>query len=765
MELPRLDQGVFSRAEGEECWPNNARDHLFQPNYHYFNPSPTESLLLDLRPNLNGNGRATTNPTASPTVANISSEEAHFPQFITRRSCPSTNKIPSLQRGFSFPALTNNFSVNNQHCQSPSTNIVDGYEIPPIRTDNYDFTTMPSPNDHKLIETDGWGFWELSGNANLNFRHPQVDQDPLEDDIAMTCSGLGTNQVDPLWTSWVDNYLGDTVPGSPSQRYTLSSALARGEKPSAALYSGPKPSIQLKGFSLKALKPKKSKPQRKIPSLSKIPLESRQILEDHFQKNPYPAKNETAALAQLTALKPTTVRNWFNNTRARSCLFENGQSSIGKAKTTTTLPSNQVATRNAANTITTEVDAMSIASQSSSIYSLNRYLATSIENEAASALAIKDAICLSRSSSGAWNPKDNWWDTEQMVDAPREEPGDNFSDSLVPRVSSWNSSISLGSSDAGSVSSYNSERARRRGRRRYLRDSYDALKEANKRQKRIQSQKPPFFCTFCGSSYSTKYEWKRHEESVHASPTTWICLPSGWSHSLQKCPFCSEVSPALGHMSIHDHCDCLKKPESERAFNRKDHLQQHIRRVHWKRCSGQPVDLADTLKAWERPAPPLLPGDPALHCGFCGWSFESWKDRVEHVADHFRERLDLSMWWADRKDNTRQFPIQSTVPANITPIWSCSILPGVKSLFDRAEQDLQEWRCRLCYDNVRDTHNDWTNRSEHAEKHRYRACSQLVFKKSDSFVGHLKRIHGLERHNPQYILDACCYNPEKLNPS
>jgi hypothetical protein len=422
--------------------------------------------------------------------------------------------------------------------------------------------------------------------------------------------------------------------------------------------------------------------------------------------------------------------------------------------------------RHIAHTNTPEAEATSIASQSSSIYSLKRYLATSIENEAASALDIEDAVCLSRSSSGAWNPKDNWWDTEQMADTPPEESVDNFSDSLVPRVSSWNSSISIGSSDAGSVSSYNSERARRRGRRRYLRDSYDALKEANKRQKYIQSQKPPFFCTFCGSSYPTKYDWKRHEESVHASPITWICLPPGWSQSLQKCPFCSEISPPLGHMSAHNHCDCLNKQESERTFNRKDHLQQHIRRVHWKRCSGQLADLVDTLKAWQRPAPPLLPGDPALHCGFCGWCFESWKDRVEHVADHFRERVDLSMWWPDRKDNTRHSPTPSlTVPADTTPIWSCSILPGVKSLFDRAEQDPQEWRCRLCYENVRDTHNDWTNRSEHAEKHRYRGCSQLAFKKSDGFIGHLKRFHGLERHNPQYILDACCHNPDVPNLS
>ena len=141
--------------------------------------------------------------------------------------------------------------------------------------------------------------------------------------------------------------------------------------------------------------------------------------------------------------------------------------------------------RHIAHTNTPEAEATSMASQSSSIYSLKRYLATSIENEAASALAIEDAVCLSRSSSGAWNPKDNWWDTEQMADTPPEESVDNFSGFLVPRVSSWNSSISIGSSDAGSVSSYNSERARRRGRRRYLRDSYDALKEANKRQKYI----------------------------------------------------------------------------------------------------------------------------------------------------------------------------------------------------------------------------------------------------------------------------------------
>ena len=56
--------------------------------------------------------------------------------------------------------------------------------------------------------------------------------------------------------------------------------------------------------------------KRKGPQ-NRIPLESRQILEDEFATNPYPCSWEMDIIAHQASLDVKRVRNWFNNTRAR----------------------------------------------------------------------------------------------------------------------------------------------------------------------------------------------------------------------------------------------------------------------------------------------------------------------------------------------------------------------------------------------------------------------------------------------------------------
>ena len=42
------------------------------------------------------------------------------------------------------------------------------------------------------------------------------------------------------------------------------------------------------------------------------------------------------------------------------------------------------------------------------------------------------------------------------------------------------------------------------------------------------SSKPRIFCcTFCCHSFGTKYEWVRHEKSLHLNLETWYCAPLG----------------------------------------------------------------------------------------------------------------------------------------------------------------------------------------------------------------------------------------------
>lgn len=76
----------------------------------------------------------------------------------------------------------------------------------------------------------------------------------------------------------------------------------------------PKASPPTRRTSSASWKPASAK--RKGPQ-SRIPLESRQILEDEFATNPYPCSWEYDIIAHQANLDVKKVRNWFNNTRAR----------------------------------------------------------------------------------------------------------------------------------------------------------------------------------------------------------------------------------------------------------------------------------------------------------------------------------------------------------------------------------------------------------------------------------------------------------------
>lgn len=124
-----------------------------------------------------------------------------------------------------------------------------------------------------------------------------------------------------------------------------------------------------------------------------------------------------------------------------------------------------------------------------------------------------------------------------------------------------------------------------------------------------------------------------------------------------ECPFYSTSEPSADHSCPHSYFECSQKPIEERTFTRKDHLKQHILRVHLKQRplfvhqkwdSNVIEGLDNLLDGWHQVSL-LDPGDPELHCGFCGMWFDEWKTQVNHVEDHFKEDLDLSCWWPERK--------------------------------------------------------------------------------------------------------------------
>jgi hypothetical protein len=330
------------------------------------------------------------------------------------------------------------------------------------------------------------------------------------------------------------------------------------------------------------------------------------------------------------------------------------------------------------------------------------------------------------------------------------------------------------------VSSFGRER--RRGRRRMAWKESPHTRSINGVNSAGQPEQDlPFFCTFCPRAFKTKYEWIRHEDSVHALRTTWICCDTKTS-ALQSCPFCGQVHPDDAHMATHKYQHCWSKPEAQRTFYRRDHFVQHLHHVHFANAKhpsvrvgcqarlmapeGHNFGCKDLSLAWRRFGAPMKKDDPMLHCGFCGKISKDWSERCEHVAEHLTAReLTRSVWWPERKENhlenlysTTPFEsfrcryclkvftdIQTMNEHSHCRVWSCRFL---RSFDDVAAENAgpplcqdfpsaKAHHCHLCGAGYRAVH------VEHAQNyHRYRSCNQEFYESEEAFLQHLHNFHG-----------------------
>lgn len=111
-----------------------------------------------------------------------------------------------------------------------------------------------------------------------------------------------------------------------------------------------------------------------------------------------------------------------------------------------------------------------------------------------------------------------------------------------------------------------------------------------------------------------------------------------------NCVFCSELFPELDHNEQHGILKCLSKAESERTFLRKDAMKQHIQQVH---LAGMETSVKKGFKvpdAWKRDVEARVSDPAGLWCGICQLTFETTTLRMDHVAEHFRNGLDMSKW-------------------------------------------------------------------------------------------------------------------------
>lgn len=302
----------------------------------------------------------------------------------------------------------------------------------------------------------------------------------------------------------------------------------------------------------------------------------------------------------------------------------------------------------------------------------------------------------------------------------------------------------------------------------------------------------PFFCTFCPRAFKTKYEWIRHEDSVHALRTTWICCDTKPSETLEACPLCGQAYPDDTHMAGHKYQQCRSKPESQRTFYRRDHFIQHLHHVHFANtkhpsvrvgcqarllaAEGHYFGCKDLAMKWRRFGAPMKKDDPMLHCGFCGKKLRDWSERCEHVAEHLIAReLDRAVWWSERKENHLE-NLYSTTPYESfrcrycqkvftdvkdmnehshCRVWSCRFLRSFDDVAaDNAGPPLcpdfpsaKAHHCHLCGSGYRTFH------VEHAQNyHRYRSCNQEFYTSEDAFLQHLHNFHGASQ--PALLRDS-----------
>ncbi|CAG8242502.1 unnamed protein product [Penicillium salamii] len=253
------------------------------------------------------------------------------------------------------------------------------------------------------------------------------------------------------------------------------------------------------------------------------------------------------------------------------------------------------------------------------------------EDEPASISAIMDAVRSSEGSSAADHGRSGAGGTE-----PSGRPGEAFrayrnaaSSTSGESGASKSSRNSLQSENSGSGSSRNSSALRPRRSRGRITKSQQ--KNNGKEERRI------FCCTFCCDRFKSKYDWTRHEKSLHLNLEAWICAPFGgavFSTTTQRphCAYCHALEPDAEHLKTHNHQSCHGDSREPRVFRRKDHLVQHLRLVH-------DLQVMPLIDDWKLETPAFK-----CRCGICDQTMNSWDERTEHIAAHYKQGSTMRDW-------------------------------------------------------------------------------------------------------------------------
>ncbi|KAL4904100.1 hypothetical protein BDW74DRAFT_185771 [Aspergillus multicolor] len=349
---------------------------------------------------------------------------------------------------------------------------------------------------------------------------------------------------------------------------------------------------------------------------------------DQHRDKPYPTKEEKLELSDRSGLTLTQISTWFANTRRRR-----------KNKTMSLNPLLSPSARpiNIKQPLEGELSLMS---------PMERWKNSPPEAEAATLDAIMGAVV--KSDFVQQDPYTRYSQHSTPSDA-RSAASSNASGSIISN-NSVSSAQSIGShSSAGSFTRFYATEAPRRRRRR-KRATVFPKKPARRQDPR------PYQCTFCTDTFRTKYDWTRHEKTLHLSLESYTCCPAGPTYpdhdGTERCAFCDHPEPDDLHIESHSYTRCQEKPGVLRTFYRKDHLVQHLRLVHGV-SQFQPA-----MESWRSQVDSIN-----SRCGLCDTSFHSWSSRNEHLAQHFKEGALMKDWKGSRGlDPSVAFAVENAMP-------------------------------------------------------------------------------------------------------
>ncbi|KAM0315325.1 hypothetical protein ACHAPQ_011615 [Fusarium lateritium] len=335
----------------------------------------------------------------------------------------------------------------------------------------------------------------------------------------------------------------------------------------------------------------------------RLSLNSVRILNKWLSNNthhPYPSVRDVEAMERQSGLSRNQVLNWFANTRRRK-----------KFTVQDTTDQSSASSEASPRDIPTRRPATPFVQQSP----LERWRSSPPEDEPSSMDAIARAL------SGALG-------NAPSSSRPREAPLSSVTSAETSDSSrsSYTSAYSHGSD--GSLESL--RKVTKKRRRAGLRRRKVVSRELSQACHRFQ-------CTFCTETFKLKHSWLRHERTQHLSLEQWECSPCGPTvldqNSEPVCVYCGLANPENSHFELHNHDLCHNRERGERTFFRKDHLRQHLRLVHGSEFMKWPME------EWK-----VKHEDVLSRCGFCDIDMTTWSERVNHLAEHFKEGSTMADW-------------------------------------------------------------------------------------------------------------------------